>query len=394
MSAQVVDEAATDETAAPKAKKKGKSLVIVESPAKAKTINKYLGTSFVVKASMGHIRDLPKGKFGIDIEHGFEPDYTTIRGKAQGDHASCKRLAKSAPSVYLAPDLDREGEAIAWHLPESLEVPDDKRLPRRLQRDHEEGDPRGLRAARASSTWTRSTRSRRGACSTGSWATSSRPLLWKKIAQGLSAGRVQSVAVRLIVEREKEIRAFVKEEYWRVTAHFEERRARRSTPSCAASASERIEKNLDEQARARRSSRASARDPLELVEIEEQAEDAPADAALHDEPAAAEGLDACCASRRKKTMMLAQQLYEGVELPGEGSVGLITYMRTDSTRVSRRRARRSVRDADRDASTARTTCPRSPTPSPHARRRARRKRTRRSGRPTSARTPEDAAARR
>jgi DNA topoisomerase-1 len=319
-------EAVPDEPAAPR---NGKTLVIVESPAKAKTINKYLGKSFVVRASMGHVRDLPKGKFGIDVEHGFEPSYTAIRGKTQVI-TELRRLAKSASSVYLAPDPDREGEAIAWHLSESLDVPEDRvfrvvfneitkkaileafQKPGKLDMDKVDAQ-----------------QARRVLDRIMGYKLS--PLLWKKIARGLSAGRVQSVAVRLIVEREKEIRAFVQEEYWRVAAHFggdqggfhaELRRV----------GEERIDKNLDEK-RAREIVERIGSDPLRLAEVESKPK-----TRRPTPPFTTSQLQQKSSTMlrfsAKKTMVLAQQLYEGVEVPGEGSVGLITYMRTDSIRVS------------------------------------------------------------
>ena len=249
---------------APVSKKKGKSLVIVESPAKARTINKYLGKDFVVKASMGHIRDLPKGKFGIDIDHEFRPDYTTIRGKGKVI-SELKRLAKTAPAVYLAPDLDREGEAIAWHLIEALDLEDKQvfrvvfneitkkailesfETPGKLDMDKVEAQ-----------------QARRVLDRIMGYKLS--PLLWKKIAKGLSAGRVQSVAVRLIVEREKEIRAFVKEEYWRVTAHMQVD-GEPFSADLKRIGEERIDKNLNEE-RARKVVDQIGSDPLELTSLE------------------------------------------------------------------------------------------------------------------------------
>jgi DNA topoisomerase-1 len=309
-------------------KSKKKSLVIVESPAKARTINKYLGTSFVVKASMGHIRDLPKGKFGIDIEHGFQPEYAAIRGKGKVI-SELKKLAKNAEAVYLAPDMDREGEAIAWHLSELLEVPEDRcyrvvfneitkkailgafETPGRLDMDKIEAQ-----------------QARRVLDRIMGYKLS--PLLWKKIAKGLSAGRVQSVAVRLIVEREKEIRAFVSEEYWRVTAKFEEDQP--FPAELRRLADTRIEKNLDGEHAQALVDRIGD-DPLLLAEIEEKPK-----TRRPTPPFSTSQLQQKASTTlrfsAKRTMMIAQQLYEGVDVPGEGSVGLITYMRTDSVRVS------------------------------------------------------------
>ncbi|HED65979.1 MAG TPA: type I DNA topoisomerase [Planctomycetes bacterium] len=355
------EKAAKTSTKATKRKPKGKSLVIVESPAKARTINKYLGSNFVVKASMGHVRDLPKGKFGIDLEHGYTPEYQPIRGKSKVI-GELKKLAKNAETVYLAPDMDREGEAIAWHLFEVLGVPDDRvrrvvfneitksaiqeafREPGRLDRDKVEAQ-----------------QARRVLDRIMGYKLS--PLLWKKIAKGLSAGRVQSVAVRLIVEREKEIRAFVSEEYWRVGVTITHG-GRTFQAALRRLGGERVEKNLDE-ARATELVRRLGGDPLPEPAEEEAADEEGKSKGPERKAVRLVGREALELSeieskpktRRptppfttsqlqqkastllrfsaKKTMMLAQQLYEGVEIPGEGSVGLITYMRTDSTRVSK-----------------------------------------------------------
>jgi len=320
-------------TAPPEAKpgksSKGRSLVIVESPAKARTINKYLGKDFVVKASMGHIRDLPKGKFGIDVERGFEPDYTTIRGKGKVI-SELRKLAKSAPSVYLAPDLDREGEAIAWHLSESLGV-EDRKIFRVVFNEITKkailaafSEPGKLNMNKVDAQQARRVLDRIMGYKLS-------PLLWKKIAKGLSAGRVQSVAVRLIVEREQEIRKFVKEEYWRVTAHFDveghvfQAELRRL-------GDERIEKHLTEE-RARKVVSDIGDDPLPLVELDNKPKTRRPTPPFTTSQLQQKASTMLRFSARK-TMMIAQQLYEGVEVPGEGSVGLITYMRTDSVRVS------------------------------------------------------------
>jgi DNA topoisomerase-1 len=326
-------EAPADEEPAEEAgagpKRKGKALVIVESPAKAKTINKYLGSGFVVKASMGHVRDLPKGKFGIDVEHGFEPSYTAIRGKTQVI-SELKRLAKNASSVFLAPDPDREGEAIAWHLSESLDVPESRvfrvvfnEITKKAILEAFE-HPGKLNMDKVDAQQARRVLDRIMGYKLS-------PLLWKKIARGLSAGRVQSVAVRLIVEREKEIRAFVKEEYWRVGAQF-----RSESGDFVAElkrlGEDRIDKNLDEK-RAREVVSRIGTDPLRLAELDSKPK-----TRRPTPPFTTSQLQQKSSTMlrfsAKKTMVLAQQLYEGVEVPGEGSVGLITYMRTDSVRVS------------------------------------------------------------
>src|SRR5512143_3148116 len=194
----------------------GKNLVIVESPAKAKTINKYLGSDYVVRASIGHVRDLPKQRLGVDVEHGFAPEYEVIRGKAKV-LSEIKKLAKAADAVYLAPDPDREGEAIAWHVAEELGVPGD-RVYRVL---FNEITKRAIAEAMKSPgkidlNKVDAQQARRVLDRLVGYQIS--PLLWKKVRRGLSAGRVQSVAVRLVCEREKEISAFTPREYWSVTA--------------------------------------------------------------------------------------------------------------------------------------------------------------------------------
>ncbi len=320
---------AATEAEALETKASGKSLVIVESPAKAKTINKYLGKGFVVRASMGHIRDLPKGRFGLDLEHGFEPEYTTIRGKGKVI-SELKKIATAAKAVYLAPDMDREGEAIAWHLREALELPEKKTFrvvfneitknaileafekPGKLDMDKVDAQ-----------------QARRVLDRIMGYKLS--PLLWKKVAKGLSAGRVQSVAVRLIVEREREIRAFIKEEYWRVTAILEVD-GQQFSAELKRLGELRIDKNLD-RAKAEDLVKRIASDSLTLAELEDKPKSRPPTPPFTTSQLQQKASTMLRFSA-KKTMMIAQQLYEGVEIPGEGSVGLITYMRTDSTRVS------------------------------------------------------------
>src|SRR3982751_2816626 len=201
------------------AKKTGKNLVIVESPAKAKTINKYLGDNYIVKASMGHVRDLPSKGMGVNLET-FVPDYIIIeeRGKEK-IVAELKKLAKDAPEIYLATDLDREGEAIAWHLQQTLGIPDE-RVKRvifnaitKTEIQKAFAAPRAIDIDRVNAQQARRILDRIVGYEIS-------PLLWRKVAKGLSAGRVQSVAVRLIVERDKEIEAFLPSEYWKIGAIF------------------------------------------------------------------------------------------------------------------------------------------------------------------------------
>ncbi len=310
-------------------KKTGKALVIVESPAKARTINKYLGKEFVVRASMGHIRDLPKGKLGIDLEQDFAPDYTAIRGKGKVIE-ELKKLAKVAPAVYLAPDLDREGEAIAWHLVEALELsgPNIFRVvfneitKKAILASFEEPGQVDMDKVEAQ-------QARRVLDRIMGYKLS--PLLWKKVAKGLSAGRVQSVAVRLIVEREKEIRAFIKEEYWRVTAYLSVD-GESFTAELKRVGEMRIDKNLDEKA-AKAIVEKIGEQPLVLTSLEVKPKTRRPTPSFTTSQLQQKASTMLRFSARK-TMMVAQQLYEGVEAGADGQVGLITYMRTDSTRVS------------------------------------------------------------
>jgi DNA topoisomerase I len=199
-----------------KRKAEGKALVIVESPAKAKTINKYLGNDYVVKASLGHVRDLPQKDFGIDVSDDFKPTYEVVKGRTKVVQ-ELRRLAADAPEIYLATDLDREGEAIAWHLVEALNLPEDKvrrvifNAITKAAITEAFAHPHEIDHGRVNAQQARRILDRIVGYELS-------PLLWKKVAKGLSAGRVQSVAVRLIVDREREIRAFVPEESWKLTA--------------------------------------------------------------------------------------------------------------------------------------------------------------------------------
>ncbi len=302
-------------------------LVVVESPAKAKTIKKYLGSGYVVKASVGHVKDLPKSKMGIDVEHDFTPEYQVIpsKEKALGE---LKKAAVGAEQVFLATDPDREGEAIAWHLNEELRHPNAVRVlfNEITKKAIQEAitHPRALDQAKYDSQQTRRILDRLVGYQIS-------PLLWKKVRRGLSAGRVQSVAVRLVVEREREIKAFVPVEYWTLEAELEGK----VPPSFRA----RLAK-LDG-TKAEVPDRATADALLEelrkadyrvaTVERRERRRNAPA-------PFITSKLQQEAANRlhftARKTMTLSQRLYEGVELGDEGQTALITYMRTDSVRLS------------------------------------------------------------
>ncbi|MEQ2464152.1 type I DNA topoisomerase [Niallia sp. Sow4_A1] len=303
-------------------------LVIVESPAKAKTIERYLGKKFKVKASMGHIRDLPKSQMGVDIEKQFEPKYITIRGKGP-ILKDLKTAAKKAKKIYLAADPDREGEAIAWHLANSLNVDiesDCRVVFNEITKDAIKESfkhPRAINMNLVDSQQARRVLDRLVGYNIS-------PLLWKKVKKGLSAGRVQSVAVRLIIEREREIKAFVPEEYWSIEGSFIKGK-NNFEASFYGINGEKIELHSEEDVKKITSQLKDNKFTVDKVSKKERKRN-PAvpftTSSLQQE--AARKLN----FRAKKTMMLAQQLYEGIDLGKEGTVGLITYMRTDSTRIS------------------------------------------------------------
>lgn len=311
----------------------GKKVVIVESPAKARTLRKILGSGFAVEPCMGHVRDLPQKEFGVDIEGGFRPEYRVLPDRKRVVEGLAKAV-KGAEAVYLAPDPDREGEAIAWHLAEALKLPKS-----RLKRvTFNEITARGIRAGferpRAiDMNLVNAQQARRILDRIVGYQLS--PLLWKKIAKGLSAGRVQSVALRLIVEREKEIQAFKVEEYWEITAKL----ARPDDPAgkrafeaeLALLDGEKVSLATGEQARALVERLRGEKFVVASVATErKKVGPMPPFATSQLQQAASVRLG----FRPKRTMLLAQQLYEGVEVGPEGSVGLITYMRTDSFRVA------------------------------------------------------------
>lgn len=304
------------------------SLVIVESPAKAKTIGKYLGSKFIVKASMGHIRDLPKSQIGVEVENNFEPKYITIRGKGSV-LKELKDARKKVKHVYLAADPDREGEAIAWHLAHYLEleetdacrvvfneitkqaVKDAFKTPRRINMDL-------VNAQQA----------RRILDRLVGYKIS--PLLWKKVKKGLSAGRVQSVAVKMIIDRENEIKEFVPEEYWTITAHLAAGSAAMEAKFYGVNGEKKELHSEEEVQQVLAAIGKAAFKVSEVREKERQRNPAPPFITSSLQQEAARKLN----FRAAKTMQVAQQLYEGVDLGKEGTVGLITYMRTDSTRIS------------------------------------------------------------
>src|SRR5713101_5397725 len=310
----------------------GRSLVIVESPAKAKTINKYLGRNYSVKASLGHIKDLPKKELGIDVDHEFEPTYEVIPGKTKVV-SELKKAAKEADAVYLAADPDREGEAICAHLAEVLgrTKAEKKKIFRVL---FNEITPKAIKAAfekpgQIDMHLVEAQQARRLLDRLVGYKIS--PLLWDKVRRGLSAGRVQTVALRLIVEREREIRAFVPKEYWTIHAVLEGGQPPVFEAKLAKYKGEEIE--IPSQAEAERVVAAVERARWQVASVtqKEKRRYAPP-------PFTTSKLQQAAYNRlrytAKRTMMLAQRLYEGVELGEEGSVGLITYMRTDSVNGS------------------------------------------------------------
>ena len=308
---------------------KASNLVIVESPSKAKTIGKYLGSDYVVKASMGHLRDLPKSTMGVDLSGSFDPEYINVPGKEDIIN-DLKKAAKSADTVFLATDPDREGEAISWHLKELLNLPDSKtrrvtfnEITQKVVRQSIQA-PRGIDYALVDAQQARRVLDRIVGYELS-------PLLWKKVRRGLSAGRVQSVATRLVVDREQEIRAFVPKEYWSLDVKLSLLEKEGSFTARYFGDSKKRELENEEQVNAIIADITGKPFVVESVKRSEKKRSAAppfTTSTLQQE-----------ASRKlnmtpKRTMAIAQQLYEGVELAGEGTMGLITYMRTDSLRLS------------------------------------------------------------
>ncbi|MGN1314222.1 MAG: type I DNA topoisomerase [Lachnospiraceae bacterium] len=307
-----------------------KYLVIVESPAKVKTIKKFLGSNYEVMASNGHVRDLPKSSLGIDVEHDYEPKYITIRGK--GDIlAGLRKEVKKAEKIYLATDPDREGEAISWHLYKALKLEEKKVYRITFNEITKTAVKESLKHAKEiNMNLVDAQQARR--CLDRMVGYRISPLLWAKVKRGLSAGRVQSVALRIICDREEEINAFIPEEYWTldaallargekkpVTARFQGRKKEKLELKTKSDV-EKIEREIQ-----------SAEFKVEEVKKGERHKKPPlpfTTSTLQQEASKALNFST------QKTMRLAQQLYEGIDLKGNGTVGLITYLRTDSTRIS------------------------------------------------------------
>ncbi|MGN1298226.1 MAG: type I DNA topoisomerase [Clostridia bacterium] len=305
-------------------------LIIVESPAKANTIKKFLGGSTKVVASMGHIRDLPKSKLGVDIEHDFEPEYINIRGK--GDLIkSLKKDAKQAKKVYLATDPDREGEAIAWHLATILKDETDKITRVTFNEITKGAVQRAIKEPRnIDENLVDAQQARRVLDRIVGYKIS--PLLWKKVRRGLSAGRVQSVAVKLIVDREEEIEKFIPDEYWNIYAELEDKETKKQFEAkFYGKDGKKQEIHSEEEVNKILKDIEKAKYIVDEVKRgEKKRTPAPPFTTSTMQQEASRKLGFTL----KKTMSIAQGLYEGVKIPEKGIVGLITYMRTDSTRIS------------------------------------------------------------
>lgn len=304
-------------------------LVIVESPAKVKTIKKFLGSNYVVTASNGHVRDLPKSQLGIDVEHGYEPKYITIRGKGE-ILANLRKEVKRADKVYLATDPDREGEAISWHLSQALKLENKKVYRISFNEITKSAVKASLKNAREiDMDLVDAQQARRVLDRVVGYKIS--PLLWAKVKRGLSAGRVQSVALRIIADREEEIGAFIPEEYWSLEANLKAAGEKKllnakfygTDKKMTIASKEELDQILGELE--------GVEYTVEDVKKGERRVKAPlpfTTSTLQQE--ASKALNFATA----KTMRIAQQLYEGVDIKGNGTVGIITYLRTDSTRVS------------------------------------------------------------
>ena len=306
-----------------------KYLVIVESPAKVKTIKKFLGSNYEVLASNGHVRDLPKSRLGVDVEHDYEPKYITIRGK--GDIlAALRKAEKKADKVYLATDPDREGEAISWHLAEALKLDETKKMRITFNEITKSAVKESLKHARPiDMDLVDAQQTRRILDRMVGYRIS--PLLWQKVKRGLSAGRVQSVALRIIGDREDEINAFIPEEYWTLDVMLAVPGEKKPLAAKFYGKDKKLAIGSAEQMDELKKALEDASYVVEEVKKGERVKKAPAPfttSTLQQEAANVLNFST------QKTMRLAQQLYEGVELKGSGTVGLITYLRTDSTRIS------------------------------------------------------------
>ena len=305
-------------------------LVIVESPTKVKTIKKFLGSNYVVMASNGHVRDLPKSQMGVDLEHDFEPKYITIRGKGE-ILAGLRKEVKKADKIYLATDPDREGEAISWHLMKALKLEGKKVYRISFNEITKSAVKASLKNARdIDMDLVDAQQARRVLDRIVGYKIS--PVLWAKVKRGLSAGRVQSVALRIIADREDEIAAFIPEEYWSLDANFKVKGEKKPlTAKFYGTKDEKITIHNEEELHKILADLEEAEYEVVDVKRGERSKKAPlpfTTSTLQQE--ASKTLNFATS----KTMRIAQQLYEGVDIKGSGTVGLITYLRTDSTRIS------------------------------------------------------------
>ena len=306
-----------------------KNLVIVESPSKAKTIGKFLGRSYKVVASLGHIRDLPKSRMGVDIENDYTPDYISIRGK--GDVIKeLRKDVKNAKAVYLASDPDREGEAIAWHVSNILKLDDNQKNRVTFNEITKDAvkeafkEPREINMDLVDAQQARRVLDRLVGYSIS-------PILWKKVKKGLSAGRVQSVALYLIIQRENEIKNFKPEEYWTIDADFKKGKEEFKASFYGENGKKVSLKNNDDvQAILSKIDKKKDFDVTKVTKKERRRQPQPPYTTSTMQQDANRRLN----FRTRKTMMAAQMLYEGIDIKEGAPVGLITYMRTDSTRVA------------------------------------------------------------
>ena len=303
-------------------------LVIVESPTKVKTIKKFLGSNYVVMASNGHVRDLPKSQMGVDLEHDFEPKYITIRGKGE-ILAGLRKEVKKADKIYLATDPDREGEAISWHLMKALKLEGKKVYRISFNEITKSAVKASLKNARdIDMDLVDAQQARRVLDRIVGYKIS--PVLWAKVKRGLSAGRVQSVALRIIADREDEIAAFIPEEYWSLDANFKVKGEKKPlTAKFYGTKDEKITIHNEEELHKILADLEEAEYEVVDVKRGERSKKAPLPTSTLQQEAS-KALNFATS----KTMRIAQQLYEGVDIKGSGTVGLITYLRTDSTRIS------------------------------------------------------------
>ncbi|MDD2482632.1 MAG: type I DNA topoisomerase, partial [Lutispora sp.] len=306
------------------------SLVIVESPAKVKTIKKFLSSGYKVEATMGHIRDLPKSQLGIDVDNDFEPKYITIRGKGQ-TLDKLKKEAKGCDKIYLATDPDREGEAISWHLSKILGINPKENCRIEFNEITKSAVQSAIKKPRSiNMDLVDAQQARRVLDRLVGYKIS--PLLWKKVKKGLSAGRVQSVAVRLIYDREEEIRAFITKEYWNLNAKLLDNKSKKIIDAKFYGNSERkIEINSETEMEKLLKDLEGKDYKVSKIKKGEKKRNAPlpfTTSSMQQEAYRRLGFST------KKTMIIAQQLYEGIDIKGEGTIGLVSYIRTDSTRLS------------------------------------------------------------